>query len=274
MIEPILQSDEPPCPVEDDDLFTALRQSFPARNSYRYDPFSLWERGSQRASALIRTAGLTRPGATVLEAGCGDGTTGYLLQCYGHCVVLTDIADWRDDRAQCAPFVQGDMCGRLPIAADRFDLVCSFNALEHVADPAAALDELVRVCKPGGTIHLHFGPLYSSAWGLHAYKTVPIPWLQYLFPISYIQAKLREIGIQDLGGERKELQPLNGWRLERFRQLWSRPDCELLKAAVREDLLHLWVIRRYAAAFSGRGLTFEDVVTKSLRVTLRKVAAI
>jgi 2-polyprenyl-3-methyl-5-hydroxy-6-metoxy-1,4-benzoquinol methylase len=42
----------------------------------------------------------------------------------------------------------------LPFASDSFDLVTSFQVLEHVADPAAFLGELVRVARPGGTVIL------------------------------------------------------------------------------------------------------------------------
>ena len=274
VIEPILQSGEPPRPAGDRSVFAELDRSFPVRDSYRYDPLSVWQRGTARASALIGTAGLAEPGAAVLEAGCGDGTTGYLLHCYGHRVVLTDLADWRDGRARRVPFVQADLCGGLPLRADYYDLVCSFNALEHVADPEAAFDELIRVCKPGGTVHLKFGPLYPSAWGLHAYKTIPIPWVQYLFPARDIEARLQEVGIRDLGTEREELQPLNQWHLAQFRRLWERSGCEVLDESTHEDLSNLWIIRRYPDAFSGRGLTFEDVVTKSVRVMLRRKAEV
>jgi ubiquinone/menaquinone biosynthesis C-methylase UbiE len=40
----------------------------------------------------------------------------------------------------------------LPFADVAFDVVSSFNALDHVEDPDAAIAELVRVLAPGGTL--------------------------------------------------------------------------------------------------------------------------
>ena len=40
----------------------------------------------------------------------------------------------------------------LPFADQTFDLVCSFDIVEHVDDDATALAELSRVCAPGGTL--------------------------------------------------------------------------------------------------------------------------
>lgn len=38
----------------------------------------------------------------------------------------------------------------LPMADDTFDVVTSFSVIEHINDKQAALDEAVRVLKPGG----------------------------------------------------------------------------------------------------------------------------
>ena len=39
---------------------------------------------------------------------------------------------------------------RLPFAEGAFDISHSSNVLEHVTDPAAFVDEMVRVVRPGG----------------------------------------------------------------------------------------------------------------------------
>jgi SAM-dependent methyltransferase len=58
----------------------------------------------------------------------------------------------------------------LPVQTGSVDVCYSSNVLEHVADPVAMLDEMVRVTKPGGTIFVSFTPWYSP-WGGH--ETAP-----------------------------------------------------------------------------------------------------
>lgn len=70
----------------------------------------------------------------------------------GH-VVAVDL-----DRATLAEHGARDRvlgCGqRLPFADDSFDLVFSEYVFEHLEDPAAALDEIGRVLRPGGEVVL------------------------------------------------------------------------------------------------------------------------
>lgn len=58
----------------------------------------------------------------------------------------------------------------LPVQTGSVDVCYSSNVLEHVADPTAMLDEMVRVTKPGGTIFASFTPWFSP-WGGH--ETAP-----------------------------------------------------------------------------------------------------
>ena len=43
----------------------------------------------------------------------------------------------------------------LPFLDGSFDAVLSLGVLEHVADPAASLDELHRLLRPGGTLYIY-----------------------------------------------------------------------------------------------------------------------
>lgn len=54
----------------------------------------------------------------------------------------------------------------LPVADGSADICFSSNLLEHVADPVGLIDEMIRVCKPGGIIYLSFTNWYSP-WGGH-----------------------------------------------------------------------------------------------------------
>ena len=99
----------------------------------------------------------TRPGARVLDVGCGFGHTVRLLAGEFGCPATgVDVAAWRITRAA---ELTGDLpdvtlrqadCENLPFADRSFDHVLVTECLSYVADPEAALAECLRVLKPGG----------------------------------------------------------------------------------------------------------------------------
>ena len=54
----------------------------------------------------------------------------------------------------------------LQFADNTFDLVCSFDVVEHVEDDALAVKELKRVCKPDGVVFITV-PAFMALWGKH-----------------------------------------------------------------------------------------------------------
>jgi FkbM family methyltransferase len=63
---------------------------------------------------------------------------------------------------------------------DLFDAVVSFNALEHIPDPVRALEEMLRVVRPGGLIYVAFDPVWTCDSGSHFAHRVPEPWAHLL----------------------------------------------------------------------------------------------
>ena len=67
---------------------------------------------------------------------------------------------------------QGDV-RELPYRSDIFDLVMTAHVLEHLVDPSVALNEMVRVLKPGGlliaflTSRSAFGMILHLKWRTH-----------------------------------------------------------------------------------------------------------
>src|SRR5687768_6874627 len=167
-IESILARTDPPQVGDAEAAFEQLQRDCKLKKEYGYERFDAWWRGAQRCFWISPMCDLREPGKHVLEATCGDGMTGHAFASYGHDVTLHDLEDWRDPRAKALPFVQGSLARPLALGDAQFDLVMSYNAFEHLDDPAHAIKELVRVCKPGGHLYIDFGPLYASAWGLHA----------------------------------------------------------------------------------------------------------
>lgn len=269
-VEMILASSDEPHFEQTESAFDKLQVEYRGVPEYGYDPFSTWARGVDRCKELLKLDSLRAPGRQVLEVACGDAMTSFLLNGFGHAVQLADCEDWRDERAQLLSFQVCDVCKELPFTSNRYDLVFSYNAFEHFSDPANALREMVRVCRPGGYLFFEFGPLYAGPWGLHAYRSLNMPYPQFLFSKSFILEKLSKVGIRDLGKERTELQYTNGWRYQNFQDLWREAGCEVVRAGAHREESYLRLISQYPFAFCGRGLTLDDVTIQSLYVNLRK----
>lgn len=86
----------------------------------------------------------------------------------------------------------------IPFPDASFDIVYSSNVLEHVGDPAAVLDEALRVLKPGGLL-LIVVPNYGSWWEGH----YGILWLPGL------SARLAKLYVQLLGRDPAYVDTLN-----------------------------------------------------------------
>src|SRR5438128_1513167 len=63
----------------------------------------------------------------------------------------------------------------LPFPGDRFDVLLSRSALEHIVPVERALAEMARVVRPGGVIHHAVDPYYWLR-GCHKRGLVDIPW--------------------------------------------------------------------------------------------------
>lgn len=144
-------------------LQTRLQGQFPIRTDFRY-----------------------------LDIGCGSGDIAIGLARLGACHVtgidmvprcisaaITNIERLQlHDRVK---FVCEDIHNWIP--DQRFDVVLSHEALEHVEDPRAFLQILRQFVKPHGIAVLAFGYLFHSPLGDHMdpFFRIPIPWRGVLF---------------------------------------------------------------------------------------------
>jgi 2-polyprenyl-3-methyl-5-hydroxy-6-metoxy-1,4-benzoquinol methylase len=109
-----------------------------------------------------------RPGE-LLDWGCGFGQMSHLLKQRGVAVTsleydpeATDGATARSERYPDVEMLLTTEPVTLPYPDARFDSVLSMGVLEHVANPAASLDELHRVLRPGGTLYVYKLPNQRS----------------------------------------------------------------------------------------------------------------
>ncbi|OLR93618.1 methyltransferase domain-containing protein [Actinokineospora bangkokensis] len=104
-------------------------------------------------AALVPPA--TRPGAVLVDLGCGAGLLAPHLAGKGYRHVGVDLT--RSALALAAAHgveaVRGDVT-RVPLADGVADVVCAGEILEHVADHDAAVAEACRVLRPGGLLVL------------------------------------------------------------------------------------------------------------------------
>lgn len=116
----------------------------------------------QRVRRAARDALDPRPGLRVLDAGCGVGEVARGLAAdvapSGEVVALdrstVTVARARGQHdGSAVRYVTGDV-EALDFADDSFDAVRCERVLQHLADPDAAVAELVRVTRPGGRICL------------------------------------------------------------------------------------------------------------------------
>ncbi len=118
-----------------------------------------WRTAANSAGYLL---GRLHPGTTLLDVGCGPGTITCDLarRVAPGAVVGIDaseavVAEARGEAGRSGPpfpaFEVGNLFD-LPFADGAFDVVHAHQVLQHVGDPVAALREMGRVCRPGGTV--------------------------------------------------------------------------------------------------------------------------
>jgi SAM-dependent methyltransferase len=116
-------------------------------------------------SQLARHTSLA--GATVVDVGGGAGHFTAAFRAAGAYSYLfePDLAELVSSGAPHPGAVLADGFW-LPVADGSADICFSSNVLEHVADPAGLIEEMIRATKPGGVIYLSFTNWYSP-WGGH-----------------------------------------------------------------------------------------------------------
>src|SRR3989344_1042172 len=102
----------------------------------------------------------TKRGAKIAEIGCGDGiflkrvVNSYQVEGWGLDVSTYSIQRAKKQSPMNIKFESG-LAENLPYKSNFFDLVMSFDTLEHINRQSKALTEMARVVKPGGKLLLY-----------------------------------------------------------------------------------------------------------------------
>lgn len=119
-----------------------------------YEEKAALYREAENPVLLAQVLACLPPGGRVLDVGCGSGVLlGQLAGRAGYRAGIELSAAAAAAAALVADeVVNGPVTSALPFPPSTFDVVVCADVLEHLADPAAALSSVVRLCRPGGAL--------------------------------------------------------------------------------------------------------------------------
>lgn len=152
----------------------------------RGEPSYVWRAGQERRLGMILAAAGERISGRVLENGCGIGM--YIERLAPHAGLVIGL-EYDFERARQAHQRSGHiLCSAgefLPFPESTFDLILSHEVLEHVEDDRAAVEQMLRVLRPGGRM-IVFVPNRGYPFETHGvylrgrYRFGNIPLVNYL----------------------------------------------------------------------------------------------
>lgn len=158
----------------------------------RGNPSFVWRAGQERRFKMIQDAAGPRLQGVIFEDGCGVGEYLRHLKKTASFAVGLDV---EFDRVQ--ETSAGNLSAllgvgeHLPLPENLFDLILSHEVLEHVEDDREAVQEIVRVLKPGGRLTL-FVPNRGYPFETHGiYRKGEYHFGNKLF-INYLPRKWRD----------------------------------------------------------------------------------
>jgi SAM-dependent methyltransferase len=207
------------------EALSAVTALLPPRSGMNYARDALLHRATRRMNQAFRIGERvgTGPFGVVLDIGCGRGDNRLgLLERPEVAYIGLDI----DPRHFPAPgastagarFVEAS-AHSIPLEEASVDMVVSFNALEHIPDPARVLAQVARILRPGGVFFTQFGPPWHAPFGPHLVRHTGLPHVHHVFPDAVVG---------EFVGRSDAYMTVNRLPLATYREaLWTQPllDC-------------------------------------------------
>jgi SAM-dependent methyltransferase len=238
----------------------------------RYDEEGLMLRADDNITRMGECVDLSGV-ESALEIGCWDGMVSSRLARLGvRCCALDISREGFDPRAKEAGvrFVQSDAC-RMPFSEGALDLIFSFAAFEHFPDPSKVLAESARVLRPGGKLFLDFGPIATAPYGLHAYRSIPVPYVHILFDKKDLTEYAQRRGLPT------NWPYINGVTLNQYRQIFEDAKRDFDTVAYKEHGsggIGAELIVRYPGVFQRASRQADDFFVSVISICLERRAAV
>jgi SAM-dependent methyltransferase len=113
-----------------------------------------------------RVAALTRPGSVIVDVGCGRGTMLGASGFTDRVIVNVDSHRWSEWKERPAVHHVVAAADALPFRDESFDLVGSFDVLEHLVDDEGSVREQARIVRREGTV-VAAVPADPKLWSAH-----------------------------------------------------------------------------------------------------------
>jgi SAM-dependent methyltransferase len=176
-------------------------------------------------------------GKTVLDVGCGYGSTSIYMSLNGaRKVIGVDIDENRISFARSLLIKDFEYLSNIvefrhvdqifnDLNHEKFDIVLSKDSFEHYADPANIIVKMKKKLEKKGIMVIGFGPLWKTPYGGHIQFMTKVPWAHLIFPESVIMAERKRFRPQeDAQSFEQIVGGLNKMTLNRFLNL-IRKNC-------------------------------------------------
>lgn len=198
----------------------AAKESWDQRAHYWHaNSVEMWENGSRKD--IVPFFEMYVPKGKVADLGCGDGYGSNLLHKAGYDVIGMDISEEmiriaKNHEQTGLAFKIGDLqCP--PFHDCQFDALLAINSLEWTEKPLDALNEMLRIIKPGGLACIGIlGPTakprensYARLMGQKVICNTMMPWEFVKLASENGWRKLAEKGVYKRGVNEKVLSGLS-----------------------------------------------------------------